>query len=293
MKKVIITFLILLISFTAFAQQNTMVRINGGTFTMGSPANEPGRGSDEIQRQVTISSFQMSRYPITQREYQEIMGTNPSRFRRDNHPVEMVTWFDAIEYCIRRSQREGLTPAYTMTNRVPASGYPITNATVTINWNANGYRLPTEAEWEYACRAGTTTRYWSGNDETSLLGKANVGDLTLKDFLVNAGQDVSSMVFVNIHDGHISTSPVGSFTANAWGLHDMHGNVFEWCWDWYGPYATATGTQNNPTGAVSGEFRVLRGGSWGSSGQYLRSAFRNSYNPDYRLNARGFRVVRP
>jgi len=170
-----------------------MVRINGGTFMMGSPANEPGREDDERQRQVTVSSFNMGIYPVTQREYQEIMGVNPSHFRGENLPVEMVTWFDAIEYCNRRSQREGLTPAYTITNRVPASGYPITSATVTWNRNANGYRLPTEAEWEYACRAGTTTAYNTGPNITNNTGWYNE----------NSGQ---------------TTRPVGHLPANRWGL---------------------------------------------------------------------------
>ena len=246
------------------SQQNTMIRLNGGTFTMGSPANEAERYNDEIQRQISLRSFQMSRYPVTQREYQEIMGTNPSHFKGDNLPVEQVTWFDAIEYCIRRSQREGLTPAYTMTNREPASGYPITNATVTVNWNANGYRLPTEAEWEYACRAGTTTPFNTGNNITTR----------------QANFDVCCC------DGG-GTTPVGSFPANAWGLHDMHGNVWEWCWDWYGEYQT--GAQNNPTGAVSG---VFRGGSWGFPGQYLRSAYRGfDRGPGYGGSGLGFRVV--
>jgi len=265
------------------AQQNTMVRINGGTFTMGSPTNEVGRDSDEIQRQVTLSSFQMSRYPITQREYQETMGMNPSHFKGDNLPVENVTWFDAIEYCIRRSQREGLTPAYTMTNiekfafeSGPGSGYPIINATVTVNWNANGYRLPTEAEWEYACRAGTTTPFNTGNNITT--NQANYN---------------GNRPYNNNAEGENrrSTTPVGSFPANAWGLYDMHGNVMEWCWDRYGAYQT--GAQNNPTGAVSGGLRVIRGGSWDGGGQDLRSAYRFDGYHGHGYSSIGFRVVRP
>ncbi|MCL2801858.1 MAG: formylglycine-generating enzyme family protein [Treponema sp.] len=270
MKK--LAFLIILACFILVgltAQQNTMVRINGGTFTMGSPANEAGRDIDEIQRQVTVSSFQMSRYPITQREYQDIMGTNSSHFKGDNLPVENVTWFDAIEYCIKRSQKEELTPAYTMTNRVPATGYPITSATVTWNRNANGYCLPTEAEWEYACRAGTTTAYNTGNNITTRQANFDGGCCC---------------------DGG-KTTPVGSFPANAWGLHDMHGNVWEWCWDWYGAYQT--GAQNNPTGAVSGYYRVCRGGGWINSASNTRSARRYFGDPVIWNYVLGFRVVRP
>ncbi|MCL2444278.1 MAG: formylglycine-generating enzyme family protein [Treponema sp.] len=262
MKRVIFCLFLILLSATVFAQNLNpapgFVRINGGTFTMGSPANEARRESDEIQRQVTISSFQMSRYPVTQREYQEVMGTNPSHFRGDNLPVEMVSWFDAIEYCNRRSQREGLTPAYT----ISGSG---DNRTVTWNRNANGYRLPTEAEWEYACRAGTTTPWNTGTSITT--DQANYNNVIGR------------------------TTPVDRYPANRWGLYDMHGNVWEWCWDLYGPYAS--GAQTNPTGAVSGDYRVLRGGSWILSVEYARSAFRNVDGPYYRDDFLGFRLARP
>ncbi|GHU08260.1 hypothetical protein FACS1894151_03870 [Spirochaetia bacterium] len=266
------------------AQSANMVRINGGRFTMGSPSSEANRQSNEVQHQVTVSSFYIGKYEVTQREYQAVMGTNPSGFKGDNLPVEQVTWFDAIEYCIKRSRSEGLTPAYTMTGRTPAAGYPITAATVSWNRNANGYRLPTEAEWEYACRAGTTTAFNSGNNAESLAGKANVADLTAKE--VNPDWTI-----VNIRDGYVNTAPVGSFAPNTWGLYDMHGNVWEWCWDWYGNYSS--GSQTDPAGASSGTFRVWRGGSWFNYGQGLRSAFRNYFTPSYRRDYLGFRVCRP
>jgi formylglycine-generating enzyme required for sulfatase activity/uncharacterized caspase-like protein len=211
------------------------VKINGGTFMMGSPASEEGRVSNEEQHQVTVSGFYLGKYEVTQREYAAIMGTNPSRFEGDNLPVENVSWYDAVEYCNARSRKEGLTSAYT----ISGSG---DNRTVTWNRNTNGYRLPTEAEWEYACRAGTTTRYSTGNDIRT--SQANYG----------GGR----------------TKAVGSFDANVWGLYDMHGNVWEWCWDWYGNYGS--GAQTDPMGASSGTNRVGRGGSWGYDGQNLRSA---------------------
>ncbi|MCL2808715.1 MAG: formylglycine-generating enzyme family protein [Treponema sp.] len=263
--------LVLIVSVGSLFAQNLetapegFVHIQGGTFMMGSPTSESGRGSDEIQRQVTVSSFNMGKFPVTQKEYQEIMGTNPSNFRGENLPVEMVTWFDAIDYCNRRSQREGLTPAYTITNRVPATGNPITSATVTWNRNANGYRLPTEAEWEYACRAGTTTAYNTGNTITSN----------------NA----------NFNYNRSTTTNVGSFPPNQWGLFDMHGNVWEWCWDWYGDYSFVNTT--DPMGASSGSDRVLRGGSWLLSAADLRSAGRDYDTPSNRNNIYGFRLVRP
>jgi len=202
-----------------------MVRIQGGTFTMGSPASEPKHNNDEVQHQVTVSSFYMGKYEVTQKEYQEVMGTNPSEFKGDNLPVENVSWYDAIEYCNKRSQKEGLTPAYTISG---------TGDSRIVSWNrgANGYRLPTEAEWEYTCRAGTTNAYNTGsniNDNTGWY-EANSGD---------------------------KTHPVGQKPANAWGLYDMHGNVWEWCWDWYGNYSS--GVADRSIGRVLGDLpRVSR-----------------------------------
>jgi len=231
------------------------VRINGGTFTMGSPANEPGRDSDEVRHQVTVSGFYLEKYEVTQKEWREVMGTNPSNFKGDNLPVDSVSWYDAVEYCNKRSQKEGLTPAYT-----------INGTNVTWNRNANGYRLPTEAEWEYACRAGATTAYNTG---------ANISD--------NTG-------WYGTNSGG-TTHPVGQKPANAWGLYDMHGNVWEWCWDWYGDYSS--GAQTDPVGAVSGADRVRRGGAWFSSASFMRSAFRGNIDPNSRDYRIGFRLVRP
>jgi len=228
------------------------VRINGGTFMMGSPENEPGRRENEgPQRQVTVSSFSIGRYPVTQKEYQEVMGANPSMLKRDNLPVENVSWFDAIEYCNRRSQREKLTPAYT----IRGSG---DNRTVTLKRRANGYRLPTEAEWEYACRAGTTTPFNTGDN-----------------------------IIVHPHNEGV----VGSLAPNAWGLYDMHRNVLEWCWDWYGDYPSSA--QTNPMGASSGNYRVQRGGSRGQPVAVGRSAYRSYREPTDHYYTIGFRLVRP
>jgi formylglycine-generating enzyme required for sulfatase activity len=247
------------------AAPNGFVRINGGTFTMGSPANDPDRSDDEIQHQVTVSAFYMGKYEVTQKEYQEIMGTNPSNFKGDNLPVELVSWYNAVEYCNKRSQKEGLTPAYT-----------INGTNVTWNRNTNGYRLPTEAEWEFACRAGTTTPFSTGNNITT--SQANYNGYFL--FSNNAKGESRD-----------KTTPVGTFAPNPWGLYDMHGNVSEWCWDWYGVYLG--GAQTDPGGAVSGASRVIRGGSYADFGQVLRSAFRFGDTPSDRYGNFGFRLVRP
>jgi formylglycine-generating enzyme required for sulfatase activity len=243
-----------------------MVRIEGGTFTMGSPANEAERFDDEeVQHQVTVSTFYMGKYEVTQKEWREVMGNNPSRFQGDNLPVEQVSWYEAVEYCNKRSQREGLTPAYT-----------INGTNVSWNRNANGYRLPTEAEWEYACRAGTSGPFNMGNNIST--NQANYdGNYPYN----NNAKGTYREKMVN----------VGSFTANGWGLYDMHGNVWEWCWDWYGDYPR--GAQTDPAGAASGAYRVERGGSWSYDAQYLRSAYRLDYAPTDRIDDLGFRLVRP
>lgn len=238
-------------------QSANMVQINGGTFTMGSPSSEEGRHSEEVQHQVTVNAFYMGKYEVTQKEWRDIVGTSPSNFKGDNLPVEQVSWFDAVDYCIKRSVKEGLTPAYT----IDGSG---DNRSVTWNRNANGYRLPTEAEWEYACRAGTTTPHYSG----------------------------SSMDNAGWYSGNSenTTHPVGQKQANAWGLYDTHGNVNEWCWDWWVDYEN--GAQTDPTGPTSGSSRVIRGGSWGSSEQNQRSAFRDGTTPSGQHSRIGFRLAR-
>jgi formylglycine-generating enzyme required for sulfatase activity len=239
---------------------------------MGSPANEPDRDNDETQHRVTVSGFYMGRYEVTQKEYQEVMGTNPSNFKGDNLPVERVSWFDAIEYCNARSQKEGLTPAYTISGRTPATGYPITAATVTWNRNANGYRLPTEAEWEYAAKGGADQRS-DGSPGNFTYAGSNIAD----EFAWLSGNSGSK------------TQNVGTKKPNGLGLHDMSGNVYEWCWDWYGSYSS--GAQTDPLGASSGSFRVVRGGGWGYPAG-ARSADRRGNDPNGRGYNLGFRVAR-
>jgi formylglycine-generating enzyme required for sulfatase activity len=259
-----------------------MVRISGGTFTMGSPWNEPERDvEDGPQHRVTVSTFYMGKYEVTQREWREVMGNNPSKFKGDNLPVENVSWYDAVEYYNKRSQREGLTPAYTInkTRRDPqnVAMYDEIKWLVTWNRNADGYRLPTEAEWEYACRAGTTTPFSTGNNITT--SQANYdGNYPYNNNAKGAYRE--------------KTVNVGSFAPNDWGLYDMHGNVSEWCWDWFGG-DYSSGAQTNPVGHATGAFRVLRGGSWdGLGARNLRSADRSFVIPSYWDDDLGFRLVR-
>jgi formylglycine-generating enzyme required for sulfatase activity len=226
-----------------------LVKVDGGTFSMGE---------DSSAHQVTVGSFYMGKYEVTQREYQAIMGTNPSYFKGDNLPVEEVSWYDAVEYCNKRSIKDGLTPAYR------GSGNNIV-----CDFTVSGYRLPTEAEWEYAAKGG--------NKDTQVYEYAG-------------SNSVDTVAWYEGNSGG-KTHPVGTKQPNVLGLYDMSGNVWEWCWDWYGAYSS--GAQTNPMGASSGAYRVFRGGSWSLNGQYLRSAYRLYNTPSGRDFSIGFRLLRP
>jgi formylglycine-generating enzyme required for sulfatase activity len=232
------------------------VFVRGGTFQMGTAS---GGSSDERPvHSVTVKSFYMGKYEVTQKEWVEVMGSNPSRWKGDNLPVETVSWHDAIEYCNKRSLREGLSPAYRGSGDF-----------VSCDLSASGYRLPTEAEWEYAAKGG---------DKTYLTTE------------YSGSNNVESVGWYNGNSGG-GTHPVGTKLPNDLGIYDMSGNVWEWCWDWYGSYSSSS--QTDPTGAASGSNRVLRGGGWIGSAGYLRSAARDNDTPSYWGNGSGFRLVRP
>ena len=251
------------------------VLIKGGTFQMGSSESEAWRIEDETAHTVTLSDYYISQYEVTQEEYQAVMGTNPSAFSGENMPVDSVSWMDAILYCNARSTQEGLTPAYTVEGQ-------------NVSWDrsANGYRLPTEAEWEYACRAGTETPF---NTETSISAdEANYWGhypyLIEDNYFSQGNLETKPGVYRQ------TTVAVGSFQPNAWGLYDMHGNVGEWVWDWYGSYET--GEQTDPTGPDIGTLRVNRGGGWNDFAKNLRSAYRATLPPDSASFNLGLRLVR-
>ena len=266
-----------------------MVNVAGGTFTMGSSDNQDLNAGPP--HQVTLTQgFYIGKHEVTQKEYETVMGSLPGDLtgntygKGDSYPVYYVSWYDAIVFCNKLSMLEGLTPAYSISGKTDPAEWgtvpTISDATwnsVIIVANTNGYRLPTEAQWEYACRAGTTTAWHSGNTDD------NLGDY----YAWYSGNNGSS------GDPTYGTKPVGTKAANAFGLYDMHGNVWEWCWDWYESYANPAQAQTDPVGASSGSRRVGRGGSWGNPAQYARSAIRAVAYPNYRVISLGFRVVRP
>jgi formylglycine-generating enzyme required for sulfatase activity len=250
-----------------------------GTFVMGSPATEAGRDSDEVQHQVTLTrSFYVCRCEVTQGEWQKRMGWNESNYGGADRPVDEVTWYDAVLFCNRRSAAEGLAPAYSIAI-MRWSGNHLTLAGVEWNTQAPGYRLPTEAEWEYACRAGSRTAYANGEvPEDMLLGRECDSDSVL---------DAIGWYRGNAWDG---AGPVGRKMPNAWGLHDMHGNAWEWCWDWAAAYPAGPAT--DPGGPSTGTHRIRRSGSWEECARRCRSAYRHYGAPDYHYREYGLRVVR-
>ena len=252
-----------------------IVLVPAGTFIMGSPTGEPGRYSNETQHEVTLTkAIYVSTHEVTQSEWQVVMGWNTSYFSGVNRPVETLTWYDAVSYCNQRSTLDGFAPAYTITGATYIGNH-ITGATVTWNQAANGYRLLTEAEWEYAARATSTTAFCNGA----------ITNIICSPLDPNLGQ-------VGWYCGNASstTHDVGGKMANAWGLKDMHGNVWEWCWDSYGIYPT--GPVTDPTGPAFGSARVVRGGSWGNDARYCRSACRNIITPDDMYYGFGLRLSR-
>jgi formylglycine-generating enzyme required for sulfatase activity len=229
-----------------------------GEFMMGSPATEQGREEDETRHKVKISKgFWMGVYEVTQEQWEGVVGKNPSDFVGKNRPVDHVNCDDAREF-ISRLNLSSARQEGTM------------------------FRLPTEAEWEYACRAGTTARYYFGEADDELHNYGNYCDISCT---VTMGQRDT-----RYDDGHSDTAPVGSYKPNKYGLYDMHGNVWEWCEDWYAPYAAGPVTDPVQREPVDGT-RVFRGGGWSNASWMCRSARRGHINPDMRGPDTGLRLV--
>jgi len=234
-----------------------MVRIPAGSFTMGEVT---GRW-DESPHEVTVSAFYIDKFPVSQELYQKIVGVNPSKRKAPANPVERTQWTDAARFCNKCSKVEGLKPCYDLQSWA-------------CDFDADGYRLPTEAEWEYASRAGSGAKYCFGDDETDLARYA---------------------WFKPGSEG--TPRPVGQKLPNRWGLSDMHGNVWQWCNDWYGETYYSASPRENPSGPETGKQRVLRGGAWDCTPDKCRSAYRHKEFPVFTdacfgADSYGFRRVR-
>jgi len=270
-----------------------MVRIPAGPFTMGDTLDG---SSNAIPVTANLSAFYMAVHEVTLSQWQAVYFWAKDNGYTDlaagagksaNHPVQTVNWYDVVKWCNARSEMEGLTPVY-YTNTARTAIYRTGSVTITnamVKWDANGYRLPTEAEWEKAARGGLAgQRFPWGNTITQNL--ANYRGATGSYLYDQGPNDYNALG----NDGTFPyTTPVGTFAANAYGLHDMAGNVWEWCWDWYDtPYAEGT----DPRGPDSGTLRVYRGGSWYYYAIFTRVSFRFGNVPDYRINDVGFRPAR-
>jgi len=272
MKKILCVILLMTIVLAGFiegAQESVeMVFVKGGSFQMGTnrqhykqdgeyesaDVNRP----DKPAHLVTLSDFYISRFEVTQKVWEKVMGTNPSYFKGEQRPVENISWFDAVRFCNRLSERDGFDPVYT-----------INGTNVACNFAKNGYRLPTEAEWEYAARGGERSEDYdyAGSDDPAVAGW--------------------------LYADRTDTSLVGMKKPNELGLYDMTGNVYEWCWDIFDYNYYKSSPEKNPTGPAQGDMRALRGGGYRSLSvpQYF-TTIRARGNPDDKSMSLGFRVVR-
>ncbi len=251
---------------------DNMIEVGGGIFKMGSK-NE---NDEQPLHEVTLAPFLICRYEVTQAEWKHVMGSNPSHWKGDKLPVEQVSWYDILKYCNLRSLEEGFTPCYTIAGslnpadwgEVPTSSNDTWDA-VTCNFGANGYRLPTEAEWEFAARGGIKS----------------------EGYQYSGSQKLDSVAWYSDNSGN-KTHKVGTKKANELGIYDMSGNLWEWCWDWYSDSYYGTSPKDNPAGPYTGNSRILRGGSWNITANSCRVSYRYGYDPYSSYYSYGFRVCR-
>jgi len=253
-----------------------MIYVPGGNFFMGDTIDDGvGHPSQLPVHSVTLSPFFIGKYEVTQAEYSQYMQPVYCWFSSyglgDNYPAYYVSWYAILKYCNLRSLAEGLNPCYTIGGstdpanwgELPTHSNNATWDAAICNWNANGYRLPTEAEWEYAARGATNN----------------------PDYLYSGSDDIDAVAWYDDNNSPSGSKPVGTKAPNELGLYDMSGNVWEWCWDWYSSYGSSS--QNNPTGPASGSSRLFRGGHWYYGATYCRVAFRSHYYP-YEIEFLGF-----
>ncbi|ABX42472.1 formylglycine-generating enzyme family protein [Lachnoclostridium phytofermentans] len=268
---ILFIFLITLLSACSKNSSDGLILIKGGTFE--------NTNSNHYDKQETIPDFYIGKYEITQKEWTEVMGSNPSNFKGDNLPVETVSWYDCIEYCNKRSLKEGLEPYYNIDKNTidpnNMSEYDSVKWIVTINDGANGYRLPTEAEWEYAASGGSKSKNYkySGNNEVDKVGW----------FWRNAGNTylTGDWTWAIVEYNKNSTKTIGEKNANELGLYDMSGNVREWCFDWY-----------EDAEQSSGFYRVWKGGGWMGDSKCCEISYRGKFEANGFGADHGFRVCR-
>jgi formylglycine-generating enzyme required for sulfatase activity len=257
--------------------------ISAGTFQMGSPSSEKCRNNNETRHQVTLSNkFEIQTRETSQDQFSSLMGYNPSSFSSCNGtcPVEQINWHEAVAYCNALSKKAGFTACYTCTSSgtsvicQEASAYNGQRI-----YTCPGYRLPTEAEWEYAYRSGTSTAYYSGENDGNLCSLCRKQDPN------------ADIIGWYCHNSINTTHPAGQKKGNAWDLYDMAGNVWEWCHDWYQSNLGSLAVRD-PWGSTSGAYRVYRGGSWGYNPVGMRAAYRRCIAPAYRSRDLGFRCAR-
>jgi len=276
------------------ATSGSMVLVPAGAFVMGDTFGDGG--SNELPLHTnTLSAFYMDETEVTKAKWDEVYTwavahsytfENAGSGKATNHPVHTVNWYDCVKWANARSEMNGFEPCYTNGN-----GTIYTNGTFDggCNWSATGYRLPTEAEWEKAARGGMANRRFPWDDVNTIQHtRANY-------YASPGGYDTSpTSGYHPDYDtgGYPYTSPVGSFAPNGYGLYDMAGNLYEWCWDWYGSTYYASSPSTDPRGPGSGSVRVMRGGYWGSSAFYCRVADRDVSSPGFESDGLGFRLVR-
>lgn len=244
------------------SQSIDMVLIPAGEFQMGSTGATHGETNEYPVHRVTVSSFELSKHEVTQAQFEKVMGYTHSKNRGAAKPVERVSWYDAIMFCNRLSEQEGLSQAYRMH---PKEGF---------QWDvkATGFRLPTEAEWEYASKAGTTADTYGGD--------------------VSSRTNLDAIAWYSVDQQSGMTRDVGLRLPNRFGLFDMHGNVWEWCWDYYDPAYFSRSPVQNPQGPESGRLRVLKGGAMDTDAEHTRVSYRYPLVPEYVSHNIGFRVAR-